>query len=181
MSQPFVGEIRMFGGSFAPRSWAFCNGQVLPITQNQALFALIGTIYGGNGTSTFSLPDLRGRLPIGQGTGSGLTPRVAGELGGVEDVTLLTATMPAHTHRLEASSVTATTNAIASNVLPGIVTPAPGHFYVTNDGSTPAPTFGALAQQSVTSTGGGTPHSNLMPALCVSFIIALSGVFPSRN
>jgi microcystin-dependent protein len=177
MSDPFVGEIRMFGGNFAPLGWAFCNGQLLAIAQNQALFSLIGTYYGGDGVSNFQLPNLQSSLPVGQGNGNGLTPRSIGETGGEANVTLTAANLPAHAHTLSASSAAASTGAIANN-LPAA--PANANFYTTNSGS-PAPTFGALQQQSMGLAGSGQPHSNLMPSLCVTFIIALQGIFPSRD
>jgi microcystin-dependent protein len=177
MSDPFVGEIRMFGGNFAPRGWALCNGQTLAIAQNQALFALIGTNYGGNGVNTFQLPNLQSSLPMDQGNGAGLTPRVIGETGGEANVTLTTPTLPVHTHTLSASGSAASTTTIANN-LPATL--ANGTFYTNNSGA-PAPTFGNLQQQSVALAGLGQPHGNLMPSLCVTFIIALQGIFPSRN
>ena len=177
MSDPFVGEIRMFGGNFAPKGWAFCNGQTLAINQNQALFSLIGTYYGGDGVSNFQLPNLQSSLPMGQGNGNGLTPRVVGETGGEANVTLTTPSLPNHTHTFSASGSPASTTTIANN-LPATL--ANGTFYTHNSGS-PAPTFGNLQQQSVVLAGSGQPHGNLMPSLCVTFIIALQGIFPSRN
>jgi microcystin-dependent protein len=180
MSTPFIGEIRMFGGNYAPRNWALCNGQIIGIAQNQALFSLIGTTFGGDGVSTFRLPDLEGRLPIGEGQGPGMSPRVVGESAGAETVTLTQATIPAHTHMLVASNAPADVSEIGSSTLPGAVT-APAHFYTVNDGTTPPPTPGFLAAGSVGLSGGNQPHSNLMPSLCMSFIISLAGVYPSRN
>jgi len=180
MSQPFVGEIRLFGGNFAPRNWALCNGQTINISQNQALFALIGTAFGGNGVSTFQLPNLQGRLPVGQGVGPSLSPRIVGQFAGEENVTLTQSTMPAHSHPLNASTVTANTAAVGPGVLPGAV-PSPEHFYTIVDGTSPAPTPHTLDAGSVAQYGGSTPHNNLMPTLCVSYIISLFGVFPARN
>lgn len=181
MSDQYIGEIRMFGGNFAISQWALCNGQTMAITQNQALFAIIGTTFGGNGVNTFNLPDLRGRLPVGQGQGPALSNRVMGESAGTETVALLTQNLPTHNHSLNASSSNATANTIANNLLPGkIVTPSTGHFYTVNVGS-PPPTLGNLNPQSAGMSGGNLPHNNLMPALCVTFIIALYGIFPSRN
>jgi microcystin-dependent protein len=180
MSEPFLGEIRLFGGNFAPVHWALCNGQLLAIQQNSALFALLGTTYGGNGVTTFALPDLRGRVPVGEGIGGGLTPRIIGEASGVETVTLTTANMPLHAHSFYASTATANQN-LPTNNLPGdLSSQAAGHFYVSNTG-TPAPTFGNLNAQSLSTAGGGVPHDNLMPSQCVSFIISLQGIFPSRQ
>jgi len=181
MSNPFLGEIRMFAGGFAPSQWAFCNGQTMNINQNQALFALIGVTYGGDGVQTFLLPNLQGRLPIGQGQGVGLTNRVLGTPDGVESVTLQTANLPTHNHTFAASTVAAAINVIGPTVLPGtITTPPAGHFYVQNTGAK-APTFGMLNAQSVGGAGNGLPHGNMMPSLCISFIISLAGIFPSRN
>jgi microcystin-dependent protein len=172
MSEPFVGEIRMFAGNFAPRGWAFCDGQLLAISQNDALFSLFGTTYGGDGQTTFGLPDLRGRVPIHQGTGPGLANRRIGEKGGQENVTLTTAQLPPHGHALNASSDTATSTDPAANV--------PANAATTNIYGSDAP-FEALNAQAVTNTGGGRDHANEMPFLCVNFIVALSGVYPSRS
>jgi len=180
MSNPFIGEIRMFTGNFAPRNWALCNGQTIAIAQNQALFALLGTTFGGNGVQTFQLPDLQGRIAIGEGQGPGLTPRVIGQTGGVEHVTLTQATIPAHNHPLNASTVAANAAAIGAASLPGVIAP-PGHFYTVADGSSPPPSPLSLAAGSVGVNGGNQPHSNMMPTLCLTFIIALAGIFPSRN
>jgi microcystin-dependent protein len=180
MSSPFVGEIRLFGGNFAPRNWALCNGQTLAISQNQALFALIGTTFGGNGVSTFQLPNLQGRVAIGQGAGLGLAPRTLGQTGGEESVTLTPSTMPAHTHALNASTTGANSAAIGPTVLPGSLT-SPMHFYTVNDGSPPPPTSLTLSAGSVSVIGGSQSHNNMMPSLCVTYIISMFGVFPSRN
>lgn len=173
MAEPFVGEIRMFAGNFAPRGWAFCDGQLLAISQNDALFSLLGTIYGGDGQSTFALPDLRGRLPVHAGTGSGLSPRQLGQRSGAESVTLTANEMPAHVHP---SATTAPAGA-----------GDPGGRRVGNTGDTAIFAAGAAAPDVAMSaatggnTGGSQPHSNLMPFLCVSFIIALFGIYPSRS
>ena len=181
MSTPFVGEIRMFAGNYAPRGWQFCNGQTLSIQQNVALFSLIGTSYGGNGVSTFLLPDMRGRLPISFNQGPGLSNYAIGQVGGVENVTITTATMPIHSHALMVTTAGATLNTPGATSLPAAeIAPATGNFYALNVG-TPAPTFGHLNSNSLTATGGSQAHTNLMPALCLSFIISMSGIFPSRN
>jgi microcystin-dependent protein len=180
MSTPFIGEIRMFGGGFAPRDWAFCNGQLLSIAQNAALFALIGTTFGGDGVTTFALPNLQSRLPIGEGQGPGLSNRVIGQASGSENVTLTQATMPGHSHLLNATTAAATTPDVGPQVLPGTVT-APATMYTVNDGTSPPPTPQVLGPGSVTPSGGNQAHSNLMPSLCVSFIISMQGIFPSRN
>ena len=172
MAQPYVGEIRMFAGNFAPVGWAFCNGQLLSIGENDALFNLIGTTYGGDGEQTFAVPDLQGRVPTHEGT-SGGTTYVMGESGGVEAVTLTTAQIPAHTHTLFATANTASTTAptgtstlAAANV--STITPyGADNPSVTMHGS------------SVSSVGGSQPHDNMQPYLCIHFIISLFGVFPT--
>lgn len=176
MSDPFVAEIRMFAGNFAPHNWALCNGQIMAISQNTALFSLIGTYYGGNGTSTFALPDLRGRAAMHQGNGAGLTPRVLGEVAGENSVTLISQEMPVHNHSIS--------GAVIANSNPG-ETPASNALF-TN--SSPNQLYGAavgspvnLAPQSITIVGGSQPHNNTQPYLAVTFIICLFGVFPSRN
>jgi microcystin-dependent protein len=166
MSTPYIGEIRMFGGSFAPAGWAFCNGQVLPISENDALFNLIGTTYGGDGQSTFALPDLRGRVPIHQGNGFTLA-----ETGGAETVTLTVQQIPVHSHPAIASSDNATVAAAEGNVLAQTPSYTP---YISG-----SPLNLALAANSVGSDGGSQPHTNIQPYLCISFIISLFGVFPS--
>lgn len=170
MSEPFIGEIRLFAGNFAPRGWAFCDGRRLPIAQNAALFSLLGTMYGGDGRVDFALPNLGGRLPVGVGAGPGLTPRAQGEMGGQASVTLLQANLPPHTHGLPATTADATETA-----------PGPGR----HPARTREETFaeGAPVATAVTTTlaGGGEPVDNLPPALVVSFIIALQGIYPSRG
>jgi len=175
MASPFLAEIKMFGGNFAPRGYAFCEGQIMSIQQNTALFSLLGTTYGGNGTQTFALPDLRGRVPIAMGQGPGLTDYVLGEIGGVESVTLGQAQMPAHNHvaSIPASSAAGTATAPASNTVPAASTTR-DRMYTTNAPDT------SMAWTS-TPAGSGLPHSNIQPFLAVSFIIALQGIFPSRN
>ena len=175
MSQPFLGEIKIFGGNFAPRGFAFCAGQLLSIAQNDALFMLIGTTYGGDGQSTFGLPDLRGRLPIHQGSGPGLTGRTLGEAAGTETETLTTAQVPTHTHALQASSKPATTSTPGNSVVLGQTTG--GELYAIP----PAAPDATLAAASVSSAGGSQPHNNLQPYLGLSFVIALEGIFPSPN
>lgn len=166
MSQPFIGEIRMFGGNFAPVGWAFCDGQLMPISENDALFTLIGTTFGGDGENTFAMPDLRGRLPMHQGNGY-----VLGQMGGVESVTLTTNQIPAHTHAAQANS------AIGSQSTPanGVWAAAPTSRY-----SSSAPNL-AMKNSLVAPAGGSQPHENMMPFLTVSFIISLFGIFPSQN
>lgn len=168
MSNPFIGEIRMFAGSFAPAGWAFCSGQLMPISQNDALFTLIGTTYGGDGQETFGLPDFQGRIPIHQG--SGLT---IGESGGTESVTLTTAQIPNHTHVCLAQT------AVGSQGPAGGVWAATANAQIY---TTAAPTPGAnLNASAIGLTGGSQPHDNMMPYLVVSFILSLFGVFPSQT
>lgn len=171
MSEPFVGEIRMFAGNFAPRGWAFCDGQLLAVSQNDALFSLLGTIYGGDGRTTFGLPDLRGRIPIHAGTGPGLSPRRLGAKGGTEQETITVNQLPSHTHPWRASNASATSKQPLGQA-PAI---AQGDVY-SNDFS--GTNFNAAA---VGNGGGSRGHSNLMPFLCIHFIIALFGIYPSRQ
>jgi microcystin-dependent protein len=171
MSSPFIGEIRMFGGNFAPAGWAFCSGQLMPISENDALFALIGTTYGGDGQETFGLPDLQGRLPMHMGTGAGLTTRVIGESGGVETVTLTVNQIPVHSHAPLAVSGNGNQATPQNGVWAGVTT----SIYTTNP---PNIAFNATLGGN---TGGSQPHENLMPFLAVSFIISLFGIFPSQN
>jgi microcystin-dependent protein len=176
MSSPFLGEIRVFGFNFAPRGWALCNGQLLPISQNTALFAILGTTYGGNGTSTFALPNLQGSAPLNVGQGPGLTDRVPGEIGGSADVTLTNSQMPSHSHALQCSTNLADQHAAAGNI------PAPGvarrgqNFYASTGGANPA-----MQSSLVGLAGGSLPHNNLPPFLALNFCIALQGIFPARN
>jgi len=171
MSEPFVGEIRMFAGNFAPRGWAFCDGQLLAVSQNDALFSLLGTIYGGDGRTTFGLPDLRGRIPIHAGTGPGLSPRRLGAEGGAEKVTLTVNQLPSHTHAWQASRDLASTrdtpNALLGQSVPDIYTSRAASI--------------ELNSATVGGVGGSRSHTNLMPFLCVHFIIALVGIYPSRH
>lgn len=172
MADPFIGEIRMFAGNFAPVGWAFCNGSLLPIPENEALFQLIGTTYGGDGQNTFGLPDLRGRIPIHMGTGPGLPTMNIGEQAGSETVTLIQQQIPNHTHPLLASSDTATQTNPAGNLL---AQPPTGQLYLADVPGV------ALNPASLTSAGGNQAHDNMGPFLCVSFIISLFGIFPSRS
>ncbi|MFN2608075.1 MAG: phage tail protein [Acidimicrobiales bacterium] len=170
MSDPFIGEIRMFGGNFAPRGWALCNGQLLSISQNTALFSLLGTTYGGNGQTTFGLPNLQSRVPMHAGQGPGLSPRTLGEVAGEESVTLTTTQMPAHGH------LASGTNTAGAATRPGGNVPA-----ATSAGAYgPSPTD-PMNGSFIASAGGSQPHDNMSPYLVVNFIIALEGIFPSRN
>ena len=170
MSDPFIGEIRMFGGTFAPRGWAFCNGQILSIAQNAALFSLLGTSYGGDGRSTFALPDLQGRMPLHQGGGPGLTPRTLGESFGAATHSLSVEEMPGHTHGLNA-----TLAGITGTPGPGVAL-AGGSKVYRSPASNPVATAAPLAV-----AGGGQPHENRQPYQALSFIIALEGVYPPRD
>ncbi|MEQ8305222.1 MAG: tail fiber protein [Hoeflea sp.] len=172
MSEPFVGEIRMFAGNFAPRGWAFCDGQLLAVSQNDALFSLLGTIYGGDGRTTFGLPDMRGRLPIHAGHGPGLSERRLGAKGGAEHVTLTVNQLPSHSHTYNAS----TTAATANNPELAFVGESP-----TVDVLAESPPTVPLSSAAVTHVGGSRSHENEMPFLCVNFIIALFGIYPSRH
>lgn len=173
MSEPFVAEIRIFAGNFAPRGWAFCNGQLLPVSQNTALFSLIGTTYGGDGRSTTALPNLEGRAPMHPGRGPGLTSRRLGERGGTETVTLTEAQMPDHTHSIMATNnpgnlgIPSTVRALART--------QPGFAWQTS-----APNVD-MAPQALPSSGGSLSHNNMQPYLTINFIIALVGLYPSRS
>jgi microcystin-dependent protein len=180
MSEPFLGQIQAFAFGWPPYGWAECNGQLLSIQQNSALFALLGTTFGGNGTSNFALPDLRGRVSLHAGPGTGLTPRVFGSAGGAETATVSVPQMPAHTHSMAGSSKNADQPSPAGAVCasPQDSTPAPGLGYVK-------PPFGAqqvaMAPDAIAATGGGQGHDNMQPWLCLYYCIATAGVFPSRQ
>lgn len=169
MSTPYVGEIRLFAGSFAPLGWMFCQGQMLSIAEHEVLFQLIGTTYGGDGQNTFALPDLRGRVPLHQGQGPGLSPRNIGEMAGVETVTLTPAQLPAHSHVLQASAATATVTT------PGGALLAPTAVASYDNGAAST----AMAAAAVGTAGGNQPHENMAPTLAISYIISLFGIFPS--
>ena len=165
MAQPYVGEIRMFAGNFAPAGWMFCEGQLLPISENETLFNLIGTTYGGDGQSTFALPDLRGRLPVHQGNGF-----VLAETGGAEEITLTVNQIPAHSHPIVGSPTNGPDANPSGNFLASSTVIQP---YAQENATT------AFAAASVTSIGGSQPHTNFQPYLCIDFIISLFGIFPS--
>jgi microcystin-dependent protein len=165
MAQPYIGEIRMFAGNFAPAGWMFCEGQLLPISENETLFNLIGTTYGGDGESTFALPDLRGRLPIHQGNGF-----ILAEIGGAEEITLSVPQIAAHSHPLLASSGNATQTSPSTTVL---ATPTTIDLYRAGASST------GMAVPAISPAGGNQPHTNFEPYLCINFIISLFGIFPS--
>jgi len=166
MAQPYVGEIRMFAGNFAPAGWMFCEGQLLPISENETLFQLIGTTYGGDGQSTFALPDLRGRLPLHQGNGF-----VLAETGGAEEITLTVSQIPAHSHPLLASSSAGTSSSPQNNVVSQ--TDGTISLYIADPPSV------NMNPAAISATGGSQPHTNFQPYLCVDFIISLFGIFPS--
>lgn len=170
MAQPYVGEIRMFAGNFAPAGWMLCQGQLLPISENDALFTLIGTTYGGDGQTTFALPDLRGRIPLHMGQGPGTSSFVIGQQGGVETVTLTVNQLPQHTHPLQASTNLANTGTPTDKVL-GVTAAFDAYIDDTPLVNMNAASFG--------STGGSQPHDNMQPFLCINYIISLFGIFPS--
>ncbi len=167
MAQPYVGEIRMFGGNFAPAGWMFCEGQLLPISENETLFQLIGTTYGGDGQSTFALPDLRGRLPLHEGNGL-----ILAETGGAEEITLTVTQIPQHSHPFLAASNPGTTASPSNSVA---ATTTTGFLYINEN------TTGNMAPNIVSTVGGSQPHTNFQPYLCVDFIISLFGIFPSQT
>jgi microcystin-dependent protein len=180
MSDQFIAEIRIFPFNFAPTGWAFANGQLMPISQNTALFALLGTYYGGDGKSTFALPNMISNAPMQPGQGQGLSPRSLGEMSGIESVTLLQSEMPVHTHFLQASGAEATTTTAAGNM------PAMGLY----DNGLQSGAIGAYSEaaspntqmgfQAISLAGGGLPHNNMQPYLTLNFCIALQGIFPQR-
>ncbi|KAB8142253.1 phage tail protein [Chloroflexia bacterium SDU3-3] len=171
MSDQFLGEIRMFAGNFAPVGWAFCNGQLMPISQNTALFSLLGTYYGGDGKSTFALPNLIGNVPIHQGQGPGLSEHYLGEASGTESVTLLTSEIPAHTHTTQAQSNPGGVNS-PTNMAWAAQRSAANYISSANVN---------MAADALALAGGFQPHNNMQPYLVVTFIIALQGIFPPRG
>lgn len=173
----YIGEVRMFAGNFSPVGWAFCNGQLLPISGNEALYTLVGTTYGGDGQNTFGLPDLRGRTPVHYGTGPGLPPVVQGQIAGTEEITLITAQMPSHTHTINAQTSAGNSPAPGNNIF--------ADTGVNDNEYTPfvngAGTNVTMGASSVLSAGGNQPYSICQPSVCVTFIIALNGIFPTQN
>ena len=167
MGQPFVGEIRMFGGNFAPVGWMLCQGQQLAISENDVLFQLIGTTYGGDGQSTFNLPNLQGRLPMHQGSNF-----IMGQMAGAETVTLTTQQLPIHSHPMAASLNNAASSTVTGNVVGQV-----GATQIYRE----VPAASPMASQACTPTGGSQPHDNMQPFLCINFIISLFGVFPSQT
>ncbi|MBS1512094.1 MAG: phage tail protein [Bacteroidetes bacterium] len=173
MQTPFIGTIIMFGGNFAPVDWAFCNGALLPISQYDALYSLIGTTYGGDGVNTFALPDLRSRIPVSQGQGPGLSNYTLGQRAGTESVTLLASNLPAHSHTVNSNSAAATTTDPTNAFL---ATQAQLQEY--NPGNTANAVMNGGA---ISNSPGGQPHYNIMPSLAVNYIIALNGIYPTQN
>lgn len=174
----YIGEIRLFAGrnSQPPANWAFCNGSLLSVNENQALYSLIGTKFGGDGVNTFGLPDLRGRLPMGQGTGSGLTPRYLAQTGGAEQATVVEAQIPTHTHAFNASTAAATASSPTNGV---VANPSPNGFYA--DMPTPPVAVLTLLGDTIAGTGGGNQaHENRMPTMGMNYIICLLGNYPTR-
>lgn len=163
MSQPFLGEVKMISWNFPPKGWAFCNGQLLPINQNQALFSLFGTTYGGNGQTTFGLPNLQGRAPLHFGDGF-----IQGQAGGETAHTLIQSEMPAHSHLVNASTAAATVGVTTNN-------------FWSATGAYAATANNTMSPSAITPNGGGQPHANMQPYLVINFIVALVGIFPSRN
>lgn len=172
MSSPYIGEIRMFGGNFAPVGWAFCNGALIPISENDTLFLLIGTTYGGDGQNTFALPDLQGRLPMHMGQGAGLSPRTIGEQDGVEMVTLTTNQIPTHSH----APLSVSGNGNQATPQNGVWAGVTSSIYTSN---APDLVNNAFNNTLGGSGGGSQPHDNMMPYLTISFIISLFGIYPS--
>lgn len=175
MSDPFIGEIRLVPYNFAPKGWAFCHGQILPISQNTALFSIIGTMYGGDGKTTFALPNLRDRVPIHHGQGPGLSNRTVGESGGVEYVTLLSSQIPAHTHQLNYGTSSNKNENPANAILSTSGLRRSGNAYAESGNYT------NLSINTLQSTGGNQPHNNCQPYLALNYIIALQGEFPVRG
>lgn len=175
MAEPFIGEIRIFGGNYAPDGWLLCNGQSLPISGYEPLFALIGTTYGGDGVSTFNIPDLRGRLPVGMGSGPGLTPRQLGQQIGTDSVTLTNTNMPAHNHTISGTTNAATATTPSTNSTYGVTTST---FYFVPDATiTESPFAGNVLSNS---NAGNLPHENRMPSVALSYMIATIGVYPTQ-
>ncbi len=168
----YIGEVRLFAGNFAPRGWAFCSGQILSIAQNTALFSILGTTYGGNGQTTFALPDLRGRVPLGPGQGPGLQNYTPGQMGGETEHTLIQGEMPAHTHAAAAASGGGTAGVPGGHVWAGST---------SRDSIYAATADTTMAPSAVATAGGSQPHNNLQPFTAINYIICLEGIFPSRN
>lgn len=180
MSSFYLGQITMFGFGFAPKGWALCNGQTMSIQQNAALFSLLGTSYGGNGVSTFLLPNLMGAVPVCEGQGPGLSPYVLGQAGGSANVTLLQNQLPSHNHTFNATQTNAAAATLTTNIPATPTVGSPPALYATPPGSPPL-TYVTLNPGACGTTGQSQPHSNLMPSQTISFCIALTGIFPTRS
>jgi microcystin-dependent protein len=181
MAQPYLSQILLFGGNYAPKNYALCNGQLLAINQNAALFSLLGTTYGGNGVTTFALPNFQSSLPVSWGQGLGLSFYNLGQVGGAPTVTLNQSTVPSHTHNFMAStSTSATTSPSVGGNLPGSPPASGANFYATPPGNPPLQPQ-AMGAASCSTIGSNQSHTNLMPSLCITFAICISGVFPTRN
>ena len=178
MSASFIGEIRMMGATFAPVHWAFCSGSLITPNSNQALFSLLGTFYGGNGRTSFALPDMRSRIPMHFGQGPGLTPRPIGQRGGEDTVALTTSTMPAHTHEVKVSTQEGDSYYPAERILAAVPAADNRNLYIDVAASSD---IKAMSESTIQANGSGTPHVNLMPVQCVNFIIALMGEYPQRS
>ncbi|PYS20657.1 MAG: phage tail protein [Acidobacteria bacterium] len=175
MADPFVAEIRIFPFNFAPKGWAWCDGQLLPLSQNTALFSLLGTTYGGDGKSNFALPDMQGNAPMHPGQGPGLSLHDLGEMGGTETVTLLQSEIPAHSHNMKATVENGTQGTLTPNIT--LATSIAGSLYQSNTNSN----LVTMNPQAISPAGGDQPHNNMMPYLTLYFNIALQGVFPPRT
>jgi microcystin-dependent protein len=180
MSSFYLGQITMMSFPFAPKGWALCNGQTMAINQNAALFSLLGTQFGGNGTNTFALPNMQANVPVCEGQGFGLSPYSMGGVGGTANVTLLQNQLPQHNHAFNATKTNATSATLAGNIPATITAGSPPYFYAVSPASLPL-TFVPLNAGACGTTGQSQPHSNMMPSLTISFCIALTGIFPSRN
>jgi microcystin-dependent protein len=179
MSSFYLGQITMFGFGFAPKGWALCNGQTMSIAQNAALFALLGTSYGGNGQTTFQLPNLQAAVPVSEGQGAGLSSYVLGQAGGTPNVTLLQNQLPTHNHTFNATKTNASAATLSGNIPATSTVGTPPIFYASQ--GTPPLVFVLMAAGACTTVGSSQAHSNLMPSLTINFCIALTGIFPSRN
>ena len=175
MSEPLIGQIIVFAGNFAPSGWAMCNGQLLSISQNTALFSVLGTTYGGDGQTTFALPDFRGRVSVGAGQGAGLSFYAQGEVGGTESIGLVASQVPGHGHGLQAAATVTTATPGSTTVLGTVETTVPAYVPASTTGAT------ALSPSSISAAGSGVPHENRQPFLALNYIIALFGIFPSQN
>jgi microcystin-dependent protein len=178
MSAAFIGEIRLFAATFSPTQWAFCNGTIINVSSNESLFSLLGAAYGGDGRTSFGLPDMRGRVPMHFGNGPSLTPRPIGQRAGNETVHLTTETMPQHNHNLRASTLEADSDSPVGHLLAALPASTRRNLYLPSQEAT---SIAEMSQEAITSSGASKAHINMMPVMCVNFIIALTGDYPSRN